>query len=464
MELVSLRLFKCVPYSLTTTLQSFLKHAIPYLMKLRMPSCFSLSTYDFFSIWFSASSQAASISPFSAYSVTATSQQQKTLKGTVNDAFGPLVGVSVVVKGTTNGVVTDLDGNFTLNVNEGDILQISFIGYATQEIKYTGQPSLTVKLQEDTQLLEEVVVVGYGTQKKVNMTGSVAQVDSKMLESRPIQNLSTGIQGLMPGVTVVTGSGLPGQDGGTIRVRGVGTLNSADPYILVDGLETGTLNSVDPNDIESISVLKDAASAAIYGSKASNGVILITTKRGKSGKPRINYNGYVSIQNPTMLQDLMSSYDYARLYDKARVEYGLEPRFDKVGDGKIYEKFRDGSDPYNYPNTDWYDLAYRTGFQHNHNVNVSGGTDNLKYMASVGYFARTSATHRPAVSASASRARTARCIWPTRSTTPALHPRVCSSPSLKTTSRRTAPSPSRSASSRIWAARKFWFRSTDSRE
>ena len=318
-------------------------------------------------------------------SVTATSQQQKTLKGTVNDAFGPLVGVSVVVKGTTNGVVTDLDGNFTLNVNEGDILQISFIGYATQEIKYTGQPSLTVKLQEDTQLLEEVVVVGYGTQKKVNMTGSVAQVDSKMLESRPIQNLSTGIQGLMPGVTVVAGSGLPGQDGGTIRERGVGTLNSADPYILVDGLETGTLNSVDPNDIESISVLKDAASAAIYGSKASNGVILITTKRGKSGKPRINYNGYVSIQNPTMLQDLMSSYDYARLYDKARVEYGLEPRFDKVGDGKIYEKFRDGSDPYNYPNTDWYDLAYRTGFQHNHNVNVSGGTDNLKYMASVGY-------------------------------------------------------------------------------
>ena len=146
------------------------------------------------------------------------------------------------------------------------------------------------------------------------MTGSVAQVDSKMLESRPIQNLSTGIQGLMPGVTVVAGSGLPGQDGGTIRVRGVGTLNSADPYILVDGLETGTLNSVDPNDIESISVLKDAASAAIYGSKASNGVILITTKRGKSGKPRINYNGYVSIQNPTMLQDLMSSYDLSLIH------------------------------------------------------------------------------------------------------------------------------------------------------
>ena len=331
------------------------------------------------------SSGAAYAADTTVTSMTGISQQQKSLKGTVSDAFGPMTGVSVVVKGTTNGMVTDMDGNFTLDVKNGDVIIISFIGYVTQEIKYTGQAILTVKMVEDTQLLEEVVVVGYGTQKKVNMTGAVAQVDSKMLESRPIQNVSTGIQGLMPGVTVVSGEGRPGQDGGTIRVRGVGTLNDANPYILVDGIETGTMNQVDPNDIESISVLKDAASAAIYGSKASNGVILITTKRGKTGKPRITYNGYASIQNPTMLQDLMSSYDYARLYDKARVDYGLEPRFDKVGDGKVYEKFRDGSDPYNYPNTDWYDLAYRTGFQHSHNVNISGGTDNLKYMASVGY-------------------------------------------------------------------------------
>lgn len=304
------------------------------------------------------------------------------VRGKVTDETGEgAIGANISVEGTGTGVITDIDGNFELEIPKNANVIVSYIGYVTQTIRYTNQPSLTVKLVEDSQKLEEVVVVGYGTQKKVNMTGAVAQVDSKMLESRPIQNLSTGLQGLMPGVTITSGEGRPGQDGGTIRVRGVGTLNDSNPYILVDGVETGTMNSVDPNDIESISVLKDAASAAIYGSKASNGVILITTKRGKTGKTRVSYTGYASIQNPTMLQDLMSSYDYARLYDKARVEAGYNPRFDETA----YQKFKDGSDPYNYANTDWYDLGYRTGFQHSHNVNISGGTDNLKYMASVGY-------------------------------------------------------------------------------
>ena len=313
------------------------------------------------------------------------SQQQKSLKGTVNDALGPVAGASVVVKGTTNGTVTDMDGNFVLDVNNGDILQVSFIGYVTQDIKYTGQATLTVNLVEDTQKLEEVIVVGYGTQKKVNMTGAVAQIDSKALENRPVQNVSTALQGTMPGVQVTSGGGRPGQDGGTIRVRGVGTLNMADPYILVDGIETGTMNSVDPNDIESISVLKDAASAAIYGSKASNGVVLITTKRGKTGKPRISYNGYVGLQKPTEMIDRISSYDYARLYNQSMVDAGLNPRFEQSD----LDKFRDGSSPYTHPNTDWYDEAYRTGVQHSHNVNVSGGTENVKYMGSVGYLGQT---------------------------------------------------------------------------
>ena len=308
------------------------------------------------------------------------------VRGTVLDDTGEsVIGANVTVEGTTVGVITDIDGNFELEVPRNANIIISFIGYQTQTIKYTNQPFLNVKLKEDSQALEEVVVVGYGTQKKVNMTGSVAQVDSKALESRPIQNVSTGLQGLMPGVTITAGSGRPGQDGGTIRVRGVGTLNDANPYILVDGIETGTLNSVDPNDIESISVLKDAASAAIYGSKASNGVILITTKRGKSGKPSITYNGYASIQNPTMLQDLMSSYDYARLYDMALVADGKAASWGE----EALQKFKDGSDPYNYPNTDWHDLIYKTGFQHSHNVNVNGGTEDLKYMASVGYLHQT---------------------------------------------------------------------------
>ena len=313
-------------------------------------------------------------------------QQQKSVKGTVTDATGPVIGASIIVKGTTNGTVTDFDGNFELpEVNKGDVIQISYIGYQTHEIKYTGQPSLQVKLVEDSQNLEEVVVVGYGVQKKVNMTGSVSQVDSKALESRPIQNVSSGLQGMMPGVQVTSGQGRPGQDGATIRVRGVGTLNTADPYILVDGIETGTMNSVDPNDIESISVLKDAASAAIYGSKASNGVILITTKRGKTGKARISYNGYVGIQRPTETIDRLSSYDYARLFNQSLVAEGLNPRF---SDDDL-KKFKDGSSPYTHPNTDWYNEAYQTGVQHSHNVSVSGGTEDVKYMGSVGYLHQT---------------------------------------------------------------------------
>lgn len=312
-------------------------------------------------------------------------QQNKMVSGVVTDTNNePIIGANIIVKGTTVGSITDLDGKFMLEVKNGDILQVSFIGYLTQEIPYTGQAMLNVNLVEDTQKLEEVVVVGYGVQKKLNMSGAVAQVDSKVLENRPVQNVSSALQGIMPGVTVTSGQGRPGQDGATIRVRGVGTLNTADPYILVDGVETGTMNSVDPNDIESISVLKDAASAAIYGSKASNGVILITTKRGKSGKPRISYNGYVGVQRATEMIDRMSSYDYARLYNQSLVNEGLNARFT---DSQI-QLFKDGTDP-DHPNTDWYDEAYQTGVQHSHNVSISGGTETAKYMGSVGYLHQT---------------------------------------------------------------------------
>ena len=311
-------------------------------------------------------------------------QQTVRINGVVSDAMGPVIGANVIVKGTTNGVITDINGKFTLDVHVGDVLQVSYIGYKTQEITIKNQRELSITLVEDSEVLQDVVVVGYGTQKKANLTGSVAQVDNKTLENRPIQNLSTGIQGLMPGVTITSGGGAPGQDGGTIRIRGVGTLNSADPYILVDGIETSTMNEIDPNDVESISVLKDAASAAIYGSKASNGVILITTKRGKTGKPRISYNGYVGFQNPTSLIERMNSYDYARMTNQVMEAEGLSPRFTE----EELQKFKDGSDP-NYPNTDWYALGYKTGVQHSHNVNVSGGTEDVKYMGSVSYLHQT---------------------------------------------------------------------------
>ena len=303
----------------------------------------------------------------------------------MKDATGEsVIGASVVVKGTTNGTITDFDGNFSLDgIKKGDVIVISYVGYQTQEIKWNGSP-LNVILKEDSKTLSEVVVVGYGTQKKANLSGSVAMVDSKELENRPIQNVSSGLQGLMPGVAITGTNGAPGQDAGKIRVRGIGTLNEAGPYILVDGIETGTLSAVDPNDIESISVLKDAASAAIYGSKAANGVVLITTKRGKTGQTKISYSGYLSFQNATNMIERMGSYEYASLLNQALEAEGMSKRFNDTE----LQKFKDGNDPL-YPDTDWYDLAYKTGVQHRHNVNINGGSENVKYMASLGYLNQT---------------------------------------------------------------------------
>lgn len=315
----------------------------------------------------------------------ATTQQAGICKGLVKDATGEsVIGASVVVKGTTNGTITDFDGNFSLDgIKKGDVIVISYVGYQTQEIKWNGSP-LNVILKEDSKTLSEVVVVGYGTLKKANLSGSVAMVDSKELENRPIQNVSSGLQGLMPGVAITGTNGAPGQDAGKIRVRGIGTLNEAGPYILVDGIETGTLSAVDPNDIESISVLKDAASAAIYGSKAANGVVLITTKRGKTGQTKISYSGYLSFQNATNMIERMGSYEYASLLNQALEAEGMSKRFNDTE----LQKFKDGNDPL-YPDTDWYDLAYKTGVQHRHNVNINGGSENVKYMASLGYLNQT---------------------------------------------------------------------------
>ncbi|MBR5203783.1 MAG: TonB-dependent receptor [Bacteroidaceae bacterium] len=309
-------------------------------------------------------------------------QQNGTCKGVVKDAAGEaIIGASVVVKGTTNGSITDFDGNFELSgVKNGAILQVSYVGYMTQEVKYTGQ-ALNVILKEDNMNLEEVVVVGYGTQKKANLTGSVANVNNKLIESRPITSVSAGLQGLLPGVTVTQRSGQPGADNGTIRVRGTGTFNVADPMVIVDGVES-TMNDIDANDIESISVLKDAASAAIYGSKAANGVILITTKRGKSGQSQVNYSGLVGWQALTQLPEYATSAEYAELTNQAYINVGKQPLYT----AEQIEKYRNGSDPDNYANTDWHDLMYtESGFQTQHNISINGGTDQMRYMASVGY-------------------------------------------------------------------------------
>ena len=319
--------------------------------------------------------------------VNSTTQVTNQCTGTITDANGePIIGASVQVKGTHDGAVTDLDGRFSLsNVPKNATLLISYVGFTTQEVTWKGSP-LKIRLTEDQQSLNEVVVVGYGTQKKANLSGSVAQINGKALENRPINNVTSGLQGLMPGITITGTNGAPGMDGGSIRVRGVGTLNNASPYILVDGVETSNLNSLDPQDIESISVLKDAASAAIYGSKASNGVVLITTKRGVSGKPRVSYSSYYGISNATMLMDRMNSADAATYYNMALARSGKKAVFTD----EDIQKFRDGSDPYGHPNTDWYDLAYKTGFQHRQSVNATGGNEYARYMASAGYLKQSS--------------------------------------------------------------------------
>jgi TonB-linked SusC/RagA family outer membrane protein len=308
--------------------------------------------------------------------------QDLNISGTVLDGNSePLAGVSVVVKGSTRGVTTDATGSYNIQSPTDATLVFSLMGMTSREEPINGRGRIDVTLSEDDKALEEVVVVGYGTQRKANLTGAVAQIDSKALAGRPIQNVSSAIQGLMPGVTVMSGQGRPGQDGATIRVRGVGTLNNANPYVLIDGVESGTMNSLDPNDIESISVLKDASSAAIYGSKASNGVVLITTKRGAAGVPRVSYNAHVGVQQPTQMIERLSSYDYARLLNQVQEDDGLTPRFSPDD----IQKFKDGSDPYGHPNTDWYALAFRNGLQHHHNVSVNGGAERISYMASAGF-------------------------------------------------------------------------------
>lgn len=315
-------------------------------------------------------------------SISLTTMLAQSVKGVVVDTTGePVVGASVVVSGTTLGAMTDIDGKFTVDgVKSSGELMVSFVGYVTQKVAYTTSKPVNIVLAEDNKMLEEVVAVGYGTQKKANLTGAVANVDNKLLDNRPLTNLSSGLAGLMPGVSVVQTSGQPGQDVGKINIRGVGTFNEAGPLVIIDGFE-GSLNDVNPNDVASISVLKDAASSSIYGSKAANGVILVVTKRGESGRAKVSYQGLVGVTTATDRPEFMGSAEIAEKWNIARKSVGLDPMYTEAE----IQKFRDGSDPDNYANTDWQGLLYKTGVQTSHNVTVSGGNEKAKYLASVGY-------------------------------------------------------------------------------
>lgn len=310
----------------------------------------------------------------------------QTVTGTVIDATGePIIGASVKVKGSNTGAVTDIDGNFTLRANTGDEIEISYVGMTTQTFRVVeGQSSYNITLQDNTDALNEVVVVGYGAQKRVNLTGAVSSINAdKISESRPITNVSQALAGLAAGVTVRSGNNQPGNDNATIRVRGVGTLNDAGPLVIVDGVEAG-INTVDPNDIESMSILKDAASASIYGSRAANGVILITTKKGEAGNVKVNYNGYVSFES--MRKTLEPVSDYATYMEL--VNEGMKntnPNASLPFSQEKIDEWRNSPTDLLHPNTNWVDETFKSATATNHTLSVSGGSDRIRFFTSFGY-------------------------------------------------------------------------------
>jgi TonB-linked SusC/RagA family outer membrane protein len=307
-------------------------------------------------------------------------QKGRTIKGNVIDNNGEaLIGVNVIVKGTSKGTVTDMNGNYTLEaVPNSATLEFSYIGYNTQEVKVGASNVINVKLLEDNQTLDEVVVVGYGTQKKVTLTGSVSSVSSKELLKAPMQNVSNLLTGKVAGLTSIQSSGKPGADGTTMYVRGMNAFSGNTPLVLVDGVER-SMDYVNPNDIESVSILKDA-SAAVYGVKGANGVILITTKNGNDGPAKISYDGTFTLARNTAMPEYLNAADYMYWHNKAKEMDGLTPIWTADIQNKVLS-----NDPNSiYGETDWIDLAFRTGFTQQHNISATGGTEKTKYYTSIG--------------------------------------------------------------------------------
>ena len=347
---------------------------------------------------------------------------QQTITGTVtNQDNEPLIGANILIKGTTQGTVTDIDGSYSLQASEGDELVFSYTGFSEQEITVGSQTTINVILQEGT-ALDEVIVVGYSKQKKVTVTGAVAQLDGEDILQSPAVDLSNSLAGRLPGLVVVQTSGEPGYDGARVTIRGQNTLGDNSPLIVIDGIpdRDGGLGRLAPQDIESISVLKDA-SAAIYGARAANGVILITTKRGKTGKPTISYDFNQGWAQPTVIPNMSNAVEYANIINELAIyqtvpvnEWGQA--WDAIKSNGIYtsptagvstvnatyspeaiRKHGDGSDPWGFPDTDWFDDAFKTWSpQSRHNLQLIGGGDRIQYMGSLGYINQDAYYHESA--------------------------------------------------------------------
>lgn len=310
---------------------------------------------------------------------------QRTVTGNVTDEDGEgLPGVSVVVQGTNRGVITDGTGDYSISVEDSDALVFSFIGFRKETYPVAGQSVIDVTLEPAFEQLDEVVVVGFGEMKKVNMTGSVANVKfDENLTSRSLANVSTALSGMVPGLSVRQSSGMPGNNDTELLIRGLGTVNNANPLIVVDGVPDVDINRIDMNDVESISVLKDAASSAVYGSRGANGVILITTKTGVGGEPKIRYSGSYALTEPIRFYENLDNYPRTMALQIRGANAGNKNSVYQWG--AIEEWMAKGMiDPVLYPNTDWYDIIFQNGTLQNHNISASGGTDRMNFYVSGG--------------------------------------------------------------------------------
>lgn len=373
-------------------------------------------------------------SPLEVFAADATEvqavMQTGTVTGQVVDANGePVIGASILIKGTGTGIITDINGNFTVSASPDATLVVSFVGYKTQEISLSGKKNIKIILQEDSELLDEVVVVGYGTQKKATLTGAVASVSGDVLESRPVSNTAIGLQGQIPGLTITRTSARPGDEDMTIQLRGASSTNKVEPLVIIDGvpaISNTEFSSLNPNDIENVSVLKDA-SAAIYGARAAGGVILVTTKKGKKGdKLRISYNGMVTANTPANMIPLAGMRDFASTMAEASYQDFVES--DGNGGEVITQRYVNGQtwnnvlavggktphagvsfddtnllvidkmalgDPFTYVDTNnlihyyesnnWLDLLYGTTWSTQHNIGIQGSSERARWSASLGY-------------------------------------------------------------------------------
>lgn len=322
---------------------------------------------------------------------------RKKIVGVVRDSNGEsVIGATVSVPETTTGTITNIDGNYSIEVPTNAVsLKFSYVGMKTKTEAIKGRTTINIVLENAAVGLDEIMVVGYGTQKKASITGAISSVDSKKLLQSPQANISNALVGRLPGLTAVQKSGEPGKDQSIIRIRGIGTFAAGydsdlqNPLVMVDGIEDNSWNNINPNDIDNVAVLKDASATAVYGVRGANGVILITTKRGQLDKPRVSFTTNTAVSSFTNMRQNMNSYDYARSFNEARSydAYTLGAPYVPVYTDNEVNKFKDGSDPVFYPNSDWVDMIFKKqSVQTNHNINVRGGTERVKYFVSLGAF------------------------------------------------------------------------------